>query len=699
MSLENQEYFWYRNKKLAIINISLTAGFRSRILGRLSMKKMVLRSSVITLIMVFFGQVIGLQPGVASYSPSISLNNGVQTPQDTLVFSDDFSTQKAWIDQSNGMVNRDNTNAWLSWQARRDTPIRYFIPVNITTDFARFDFRFKVIDAAGNGSVHLGLAETLEAPSPIWGLQATGFFVALNRDTLFGTKVAMLSLFSDGSYSGVDSEVSTINYTAMNTWRRLRVVIDQGDWTITLFDDNWDQMSQMSGTLPQQHSAYRYLLMDLEGTSGWEWETGLVDEVNVYGTPNTVNLFTDDFSTQKAWVNESAGYFYRDASNEWLVWQTYRDQTRRYWITLPAFSGRDTIRLRFRVKVNSAAGNGSVGIGLFENLSGAYNQSSAPVGFNLHINHNTLGIDHVYPWVTYTDRDVYGSWVENDPATYTNLGAMNVWRRVELSIVNLNWTIAAYDDNGNFLDDLSGTLPQAHYVYRYLMIFMDYCVGWETQAGYLDDIELEVNKPATTGSDFVEEFDSADSFTSTSPNVTISGGLANWNVSRSPAGYQQYVYRSIPEITGDVRLMVRGRINSASNNCGIHAGIGTQPGNGLAVTYGFYGGGCAMHGPVITGRGVTLDHQEEPPGCIFTGNWLWVNYNTMYTAILEIVGGVASLGVNGVGMATGIAQYTGPFNMLYVGMTGDGDWPTCSGAIDSITIEKENKIYLPIIQR
>ena len=64
----------------------------------------------------------------------------------------------------------------------------------------------------------------------------------------------------------------------------------------------------------------------------------------------------------------------------------------------------------------------------------------------------------------------------------------------------------------------------------------------------------------------VEEFDSSEGFTSTSPDITISNGELHWSVSRSPAGYRQYISRSIPAFTGDVRLTVRGKVDGYNNN-------------------------------------------------------------------------------------------------------------------------------------
>lgn len=186
-----------------------------------------------------------------------------------------------------------------------------------------------------------------------------------------------------------------------------------------------------------------------------------------------------------------------------------------------------------------------------------------------------------------------------------------------------------------------------------------------------------------------EDFDSSEGFSFKRPDkIYIENGLVHWNISRS--GGQQFVYRDIPAFSGDVRLTVRGQINSWNNNCTVRAGIGDGFNNvgdqsGISINYGFTGGGCRTNGPVITSSGVVLDNQESY--CNFTGNWLWINGGTQYTAELTISEGAASLSVPDVGKSTGSPVYNGQYDTLFVGFNGTGDWPSCSGTIDWIMVE------------
>lgn len=214
-----------------------------------------------------------------------------------------------------------------------------------------------------------------------------------------------------------------------------------------------------------------------------------------------------------------------------------------------------------------------------------------------------------------------------------------------------------------------------------------------------DGSEAQVVSNGTIQSPIIEEFDDPNIFTSTNPErVYISNGLVHWNVSRS-AG-KQFVYREIPRFSGDVKLTVRGQVNSWTNNCFVHAGIGDRlkepPENEhqvqLAVKIGYIGGGCGPDRPntppgaVVMGSGVDLD-MYEPSRCNYSGNWLRINPGVPYTAELTVAGEDATLTVPEVGTSTGTRIYNGEFSLLFVGLSDAFDSPSCSGTIDSIIIE------------
>ena len=62
-----------------------------------------------------------------------------------------------------------------------------------------------------------------------------------------------------------------------------------------------------------------------------------------------------------------------------------------------------------------------------------------------------------------------------------------------------------------------------------------------------------------------------------------------------------------------------------------------------------------------------------------------------YTASLIFQENSSNLSVSNVGTVEGTAPYSENNTTLYVGLDGDSDWPSCSGAIDSIKVEPLNQ--------
>ena len=182
----------------------------------------------------------------------------------------------------------------------------------------------------------------------------------------------------------------------------------------------------------------------------------------------------------------------------------------------------------------------------------------------------------------------------------------------------------------------------------------------------------------------IETFDSDQGFIQTHENVTIVDGQVQWHFERS--GGEQYVYRNIPRFSGNLRLTVQGQVDSWTNNCAVQVGVGERLGAGASVHFGWTGGGCDTQGPLVFGRGVQLD-QYEKVACEYTGNWLWIEKQTPYTATLTIIDSAATLAVESVGQATGEVLYEGAYTSLWVGETGRGDWPECTGTVETVIVE------------
>lgn len=190
--------------------------------------------------------------------------------------------------------------------------------------------------------------------------------------------------------------------------------------------------------------------------------------------------------------------------------------------------------------------------------------------------------------------------------------------------------------------------------------------------------------PTMPAGGIIENFDSKAGFVSSTNKSWIQDGFLYWNVARNVNA--QWIYRNIPSFSGNMRLTVVGTVKSATNNCQVKAGVGSGPGKGLSLDFGYFGGGCSFGTPIIMVSGATMDYYDKG-NCVYSGNWLKIKYNTAYKAVLTLTGSKVNVSVSGVGSANGTTTYTGPFNLLYVGLDGDGDWPSCTGTIDQMIIE------------
>ena len=188
---------------------------------------------------------------------------------------------------------------------------------------------------------------------------------------------------------------------------------------------------------------------------------------------------------------------------------------------------------------------------------------------------------------------------------------------------------------------------------------------------------------ASVATGFTEEFNNLGDFFQTSGNITLVDGKANWLLTRNGVG--QFIYRNIPAVSGNVRITVIGQVDDWTDNCRGGVGIGDAPGSGIAVYFGFSGGGCSISGPAVTAGGVTLNMQQNY--CVFTPNWPWIQAKTPYKVMLSAQYPYADLEVEGIGSVTGTVDYNGEYNVLWVGLQEGGDASACSGSFDSILIE------------
>jgi len=174
--------------------------------------------------------------------------------------------------------------------------------------------------------------------------------------------------------------------------------------------------------------------------------------------------------------------------------------------------------------------------------------------------------------------------------------------------------------------------------YNMLFVGNNASYDWPRCSGSIDSVIVQ---SMTTGATFVEEFNSPVDFTQVGSTIYISNGKAVFDHLWMNGG-PQFVYRSIPEISGPILITVIGQIDWWENNCVIWVGISdeniaspSQPTSAYpAVGYAWFGGGCSVQDPIIIPNGIPNAYPSN--GCSFLRNAApWVDAGvpvlTIYT--------------------------------------------------------------------
>ncbi len=244
----------------------------------------------------------------------------------------------------------------------------------------------------------------------------------------------------------------------------------------------------------------------------------------------------------------------------------------------------------------------------------------------------TVALNWVGFYVTVQYRDVMGNLspiycddisVEGMPRPYTLTPTATTTPFPDLRL-NASLSVPGYDP-------FYGT---ASYTGSFENLFVGIQKGsdWPKCSGSIDRIEVEpLNQQAAS---FVEDFNSSESFQQLGDTVFIQDGRVVWQDVWMGGG-DQYVYRPIQPFSGPVRIRVIGQVDQWENNCGVYAGIGQRPRQGVSIYFGYFGGGCRRNGPIILAGGVS-EMNFESDGCSFTRQAPWIKDGTPYEAELTI---------------------------------------------------------------
>ena len=204
-----------------------------------------------------------------------------QEQPSNLVFADDFSAVKAWLDESNGNIFRDSTNEWLAWTVTRAQTRRFYALTDVPSNDVDMSFRFQLSSVLGNGSIYFGLAEDLDGSlhNPTF---PTGFFLMVGTYAQLKIVYPHITYADDYPNSWNPDDTSTyLNFGSLGLWRQCDVVIKDGQWRVQLLDENGGLLDEISGTLPKAHSRYNYFMIFLDEVGGWETTSGLFDDLYI----------------------------------------------------------------------------------------------------------------------------------------------------------------------------------------------------------------------------------------------------------------------------------------------------------------------------------------------------------------------------------------------------------------------------------
>jgi hypothetical protein len=201
---------------------------------------------------------------------------------DTLI-EDDFSSDLGWIDESGGNLYRDTSNKWLVFNTNRGETRRWLMPISLSTTSFQLDFNLNVTSNYGNGKMIVGLIETLDNVSAWPGVASSGYFAHISQSAI-------------GFFEKYDDD-TLIYYPdplgfSQNSWYQVSIIVDVGNWSLTLFDNTGTLIDTQSGTLSNSHTGYSYIYLGLDNLSGFETLTGYVDDVSVSPLPQAEGVLS-----------------------------------------------------------------------------------------------------------------------------------------------------------------------------------------------------------------------------------------------------------------------------------------------------------------------------------------------------------------------------------------------------------------------
>jgi hypothetical protein len=213
----------------------------------------------------------------------------------TPLFSDDFSSDKGWEDESDGHIQRDPDQEQLVWEVEGDPSYVYYMPVDIQPDWVKLTFRINLLAGGGNNHIFVGLVEKGRDvgadPS-----NRPGFYLSIGHDAGVGTYLHHHIIYADQPTEKLTppegcADITCTPQTAYlqpgpwGTWNNVALTITGNTWDVVLSDASGREIGRMSGITDATHDGYEGIILSSTILRTWEWLHGYVDDIQLYAAP------------------------------------------------------------------------------------------------------------------------------------------------------------------------------------------------------------------------------------------------------------------------------------------------------------------------------------------------------------------------------------------------------------------------------
>ncbi|MGB8646008.1 MAG: hypothetical protein WCF84_12280 [Anaerolineae bacterium] len=200
-----------------------------------------------------------------------------------LPFADDFSSDKGWTNKTSGHFVRDAGKGMLAWHVDRSTDEKYYLPIEPYSGDFTVAVRIQATRWANNCEIYFGLAEELggSGGDPNW---PTGVFAAFGWfGAGVGNRIRPAIMYADGSKNvgWVVADKSTYIQYNLNQWYVVTLAKQGNQWKIQMDTEDGKLRREISGPLPAQHRAYKYIFIGKPRDGDWPTGDGFLDSINV----------------------------------------------------------------------------------------------------------------------------------------------------------------------------------------------------------------------------------------------------------------------------------------------------------------------------------------------------------------------------------------------------------------------------------